>query len=168
MNITFIAPSAQHPKGLLSIDEARIVFRNFSGVENRYNAKGNRNFSVVIENEEQEMALREEHWNVKTKPSRSDPDDVFRYLPVKINYNYRAPHVYLNKNGKRQPLSQEDIGLIDTEDIIYVNLDLRPSDWNVNGKTGRAAYLDGIEVFCSSSRFDREYANNDEEDQRPF
>ena len=51
MNITFA------PRGILQIDDARIIHRNFSGVGSKFNREGDRNFSIIIEDEEQARAL---------------------------------------------------------------------------------------------------------------
>ena len=49
-------------------------------------------------------------------------------------------------------------------------MDIRPYDWEVNGKTGRTAYLQSIHVEQSIDRFAARYEqfNEDEEDDLPF
>ena len=37
-------------------------------------------------------------------------------------------------------------------------MDLRPYDWDVNGKTGRTAYLQAIDVIQNIDRFGDMYA----------
>ena len=40
-------------------------------------------------------------------------------------------------------------------------MDLRPYDWEVNGKTGRSAYLHAINVIQNIDRFGAKYAAED-------
>ena len=42
-------------------------------------------------------------------------------------------------------------------DIISVDLDIRPFDWEVNGKEGRTAYLESIHVTQDLDRFAARY-----------
>ena len=147
MNITFA------PRGILQIDDARIVYRNFSGVGSKYNREGDRNFAVVVDDQEVADALINEGWNVKIKPPRDEDEDPFMYLPVKIKFSDRGPNVYL-KSGRRQvTLDEESISCLDDIDIMNVELDVRPYDWEVNGKTGRTAYLQSIRVTQDLDRF---------------
>ena len=83
MNVTFA------PRGILQIDDARIIYRNFSGKGSQYNREGDRNFAVVIPNTEIADALVEAGWNVKIKAPRDDDDTPFMYLPVKVKFNIR-------------------------------------------------------------------------------
>lgn len=147
MNITFA------PKGILQIDDARIIYRNFSGAPSKFNREGDRNFSVIIPNEEQSQALIKEGWNVKIKPPREEGDSPFMHLPVKVKFNDRGPNVYLVTGDRMNKLDEETVGLLDDVDILRVDLDIRPYDWDVNGKTGRTAYLQSIKVVQQVDRF---------------
>lgn len=157
MEITFA------PRGILQIDDARIIFRNFSGEPSKYNREGDRNFAVVIPNSELAERLSEEGWNVKINDPREEGDDPFIYLPVKVKFNDRGPNVYLISGDKRNKLDEESVDILDDIDIRSVSMDIRPYDWEVNGKTGRAAYLQSIEVVQEIDRFAARYAEEDNE-----
>ena len=147
MNITFA------PRGILQIDDARIIYRNFSGAPSKFNREGDRNFSVIIPDEEQSQALIKKGWNVKIKPPREEGDSPFMHLPVKVKFNDRGPNVYLVTGDRMNKLDEETVGLLDDVDILRVDLDIRPYDWDVNGKTGRTAYLQSIKVIQQVDRF---------------
>lgn len=147
MNITFA------PRGILQIDDAKIIYRNFSGVATKFNREGDRNFSVLIDDTDISDALVEDGWNVKIKPPREDGDIPFMHLPVKIKFNDRGPNVYLKSGDNMIKLDEESISCLDNVDIISVDLDIRPHDWEVNGKTGRTAYLQSIRVTQQIDRF---------------
>ena len=147
MNVTFA------PRGILQIDDARIIYRNFSGVGSKFNREGDRNFAIYIDDEDIANELRDRGWNVKIKPPREDGDDPFMFLPVKIKFNDRGPSVYLVTGNKKTPLNENTVSCLDDIDILSVDLDIRPYDWDVNGKTGRTAYLQSIWVTQEVDRF---------------
>jgi len=151
MHITFA------PNNILQIDDARIIFRNFSGAPSKFNREGDRNFAVIIPEQEIADALIAEGWNVKIKPPREDGDTPFMYLPVKIKFNDRGPRVYLKSGSNIIRLDEESISCLDNVDIISVDLDIRPYDWNVNGMEGRTAYLQSIQVTQEVDRFYDQY-----------
>lgn len=146
------------PREILQIDDARIIHRNFAGIGGKFNREGDRNFSVVIPDQETVDMLTAEGWNVKIKPPREEGDEPFMYLPVKIKFTDRGPAVYL-KSGTNDPvrLNEETIACLDEIDILSVDLDIRPYDWEVNGKTGRTAYLQAIHVVQDLDRFAARY-----------
>lgn len=154
MEITFA------PRDILQIDNARIVYRNFSGEGSKFNRPGDRNFAVIIEDEETADKLAELGWNVKIKPPRDEEDSPFMFLPVKVKFNDRGPAVYL-KSGNADPvkLNEDDVGCLDQIDILSVNLDIRPYNWEVNGKEGRTAYLQSMIVFQDVDRFAAMFEN---------
>lgn len=147
MNVTFA------PRGILQIDDARIIYRNFSGVGSKFNREGDRNFAIYIPDEDMAEELKERGWNVKIKPPREDGDDPFMFLPVKIKFNDRGPSVYLVTGNKKTPLNENTVSCLDDIDILSVDLDIRPYDWEVNNKTGRTAYLQSIWVTQEVDRF---------------
>lgn len=152
MEITFA------PRGILQIDDAHIIYRNFEGRGDKFNREGDRNFAVVIPDEDLANELVDLGWNVKIKPPREDGDDPFMFLPVKVKFNGRGPNVYLVTGDHQNRLDEESIGCLDNVDIIRVDLDIRPYDWDVNGKTGRTAYLQAIRVTQDVDRFAERFA----------
>lgn len=147
MNITFA------PKGILQIDEARIMFRNFRGEAEKYNREGDRNFAVVIPDDETASALIEAGWNVTVKPPREDGEEPLRFLKVKVKFNDRGPAIYLRTNGSKNRLDEESVGMLDNIDILSVDMDIRPYRWEVNGKSGVSAYLQSMLVTQRVDRF---------------
>ena len=149
------------PKGILQIDDAIIIYRNFRGEGGKFNREGDRNFAVVIPKQELADELRNRGWNVKIKPPKDEEDSPFMYLPVKVKFNDRGPQVYLRTGDRVNRLDEETISILDDINIRSVDLDIRPYDWDVNGKSGRTAYLQSIEVIQEIDRFAARYAEEE-------
>lgn len=149
------------PRGILQIDDARIIYRNFRGEGSKFNREGDKNFALVIPDQDMADALVREGWNVKIKPPRDEEDEPFMFLPVKVKFNDRGPQVYLKTGDRVNRLDEESIAMLDDIDILSVNMDLRPYNWEVNGKTGRTAYLQSIEVIQEIDRFAARYAEEE-------
>lgn len=149
------------PRGILQIDDARIVYRNFRGEGGKFNREGDRNFAVVIPNQELADELLDRGWNVKIKEPKDEGDEPFRYISVKVKFNDRGPQVYLRTGDRVNRLDEETVAMLDDIDILSANLDIRPYDWDVNGKTGRTAYLQSIEVIQEIDRFAARYAEEE-------
>lgn len=156
MHVTFA------PKGMLQIDDAKIIFRNFEGRGDKYNREGDRNFSLLIEDPDTADSLIENGWNVRIKPGRDEDEGPFMRLPVKVKFTDYGPNVYLITGDRRNELDEESIGCLDNIDIESVDLDIRPYDWEVNGRTGRTAYLQSMQVVQRINRFAARYAAKDE------
>lgn len=145
-------------KDILEIEDARIIYRNFEGVASKFNREGDRNFAVIVPNDEIKDILVEAGWNVKIKPPRDEDDTPFMFIPVKVKFNNRGPAAYLRSGETVTRLNEETIGMLDEIDIQSVSMDLRPYNWDVNGKTGRTAYLQAIDVIQNIDRFGDMYA----------
>ena len=147
MNITYA------PNGILQIDDARIIFRNFAGAPSKFNREGDRNFALVIVNEDIANKLISKGWNVKIKAPEEEGEAPFMYMTVKVRFNEYGPTVYLKSGDRMVKLDEESVACLDSIDILSVDLDIRPYNWEVNGKTGRAAYLKAIRVTQNIDRF---------------
>ena len=148
----------RYRNGILEIEDARIIYRNFEGVASKFNREGDRNFAVIIPNDEIKDQLIEAGWTVKIKPPRDEDDTPFMFMPVKIKFNNRGPAAYLRSGDTVTRLNEDTIGMLDEIDIQSVDMDLRPYDWEVNDKTGRTAYLQAINVIQNIDRFGDMYS----------
>lgn len=148
------------PKGILEIDDARICFRNFRGEGSLYNNEGDRNFSLVIPDEEIADALMNDKnefgvgWNVKIRAPREEGEAPFMHLPVKVKYTERSgPRVYLISGKNRVELNEDTIGMLDDIDIKSVDMNIRPYDGEGRFGPFRSAYLQSIYVVQNVDRF---------------
>lgn len=149
------------PRDILQVNDARIIYRNFRGEGSKYNREGDRNFAMIIPNQELADELIAHGWNVKIKAPREEGEDPFMYLPIKVKFNDRGPHIYLMTGERTNRLEEDMVPMLDDIDIWSVNLDIRPYDWEVNGKTGRTAYLQAMKVIQEIDRFATEMAEEE-------
>lgn len=159
MHVTFA------PKGILQIDNIdgrQIIFKNFEGRGDKFNREGDRNFSLRIDNEDTADALVKEGWNVRIKEGRDEDEGPFMRLPIKVKFTNYGPNVYLRTGDRVNELNEESIACLDNIEIESVDMDIRPYDWDVNGRTGRTAYLQSMEVVQRIDRFAARHANNEE------
>ena len=103
--------------------------------------------------------MADEGWNIKIRPPREDGEEPFMYLPVKIKYGEYPPTVYLSSGPNTTKLTEETVNVIDDIDILSVDLDIRPYDWDVNGNTGRTAYLQSMWITQKVDRFAQRYSD---------
>ena len=156
------------PRGILQIDDAIIMFKNFAGKGDMYNREGDRKFSLRITSQEVADALIKEGWNVRMKPARTEDEDPLVYMDVKVKFSEFGPKVYLESGDAVNELNEQTIGCLDRIRIGRVDLDIRPFDWELpSGKRGRSAYLQGMRVIQRvDDRFAAMYA--DDADQVPW
>jgi hypothetical protein len=139
------------------VEDARIIFRNFSGKEGQYNREGDRNFAVILTPEVAKQML-EDGWNVRFLESREEGDEDTPYISVSVSFSNRPPRVVVLTSTSRTQLDVDSVEVLDWADFKNVDLIARGYDWNVNGKTGTKAYLQSLFVTIEEDALEKKYA----------
>lgn len=146
----------------ITLEDIRIIWKNFSGEKRLFNEQGKRNFSIPLD-EETALKLREIGWNIKDNAHKIEQGQPVDYhIPVTVKMDARIPpKVYLIVRSKniRIPLDEDTIGLLDTAELDTVDVVLRPFNWDVNGKQGVAAYLKLMYATLQEDPLDLKYAH---------
>lgn len=154
-------------KSNIVMENARLIFRNFEGREEKYNRKGDRNFGLVIEDPEVAKQLAEDGWNIKELTPKNndnydDTPEVIYWLPVTVRFDNVPPKVMLVTRRKKTRLNEDNINTVDYANIAKVDLTVTPYDWEVNGKSGTKAYLQTMYVTINEDEFADKYADFEE------
>jgi hypothetical protein len=139
------------------LENATIIFRNFTGKEGQYNREGDRNFAVVLP-EELAKQLLSDGWNVRTLAAREEGDEDTPYLTVAVNFNNRPPRIVMITSTSKTTLTEDQVEVLDWSEFKTVDLIARAYEWTVNGKSGIKAYLQSMFVTIEEDALELKYA----------
>lgn len=145
----------------LRIENAKLIFKNFQGKRTDYNAEGNRNFGVIIDDPEFARVLEEEGWKIRKLPPRGDDPESkeILWVKVKVKYGDYPPIATLITSGGKIRLDEETIGQLDWSRIRTCDVVISPYHYpSFNGNpAGIAAYLKAIYVTVDEDEFEMKY-----------
>lgn len=159
-----------NPISNLEIENAHIIYRNFSGQSDDRRFAGKRGFSVVIDNQEMAEKLMEDGWTLREMPPREEGDSVRWHMPVTVKFGAYPPAINLVSGGSMTRLSEDDVDILDGIDLASVDLIIRPYCWEMNGKSGVKAYLKAGYFVQNQDRFSTKYATfaHSDDENLPF
>lgn len=127
----------------ITIENAQMIYKNFAGIGKKFNAKGLRNFNVILDLKTAAMLL-EDGWNIKYREPKEEGDDRQARLKVSVRFDNFPPRIVLiTKDGGRAMLDEESVDILDHAEIKMADIEISGSAW-VNaedGDSGIKAYL---------------------------
>jgi hypothetical protein len=143
----------------ITIENARIGFKNFSGKAGKFNPVGKRNFCVFLDPQLAEE-LEREGWNIKWLKPR-DPLDADQAI-LKVNVNFtgpKPPKVELITSRNKTRLNEGTVNILDWADIATVDVIFTPYNYEFGGREGISAYLKAIYVTTVEDAFEAKYVD---------
>ena len=144
----------------LIIEDAKVIFPNFSGREGRYNREGNRCFSVMVPDKELALQLLQDGWNVKERLENGESTGEYYINGVNINFDYYIkPVIVYVSNGNEVELTEEmfDAGIaaqLDGRGAERYDISIRPRTWEKSdGTVGVKGYVDEMRIIAKKSLF---------------
>lgn len=157
----------------ITIEGARILFRDFSGEKNRYN--NDRTFAVVIE-PELAVKLEADGWPVRYLEPRTEEEERTAILRVKVSFGKVPPQIVIISGGVKKHLDETNVNILDWAYMDNVDVQIRPYNYDINGKTGVKPYLKSLWVTLRDDTLESKYRDIpyaddlgiEEEEEVPF
>lgn len=147
---------AQNESPSVTVEDARLIFRNFAGREREFNSEGDRNFSVILEPGLAQQ-LKKDGWRVKQLKPREEGEEGDYHLKVTVNYKKgRPPRCVLITSNNRTELGSDEVMLFDTADIKKADLIIN-GWWSDMAGGGYGAFLKTLFVTINEDELELKY-----------
>lgn len=150
---------------MLMIEDAQLIFKNFTGAPDKFDAHGHRQFNVRLD-ESMAEELKAQGWNVKPLRKRDEDEDQFYHMNVNVNYGgKRGPRITLigladGEEINRTELTEDTVRILDGSYIVKADITINPYEWEPGRLKG---YLDQAYIFVEMSPLDLKYAQTEDD-----
>lgn len=147
----------------ITIRNARILFKNFSGRPDKYHPKGgdNRSFCVLIPDPEMAQDMANDGWNIRMLKPREEEDGPVPYIQVKVAYSDYPPNIYMISGHRKTLLNEDTVGELDH--CRFVKADVRISPYTYidreSGEEKLSAYCRDLYATVEIDDLAEEYAD---------
>ena len=146
----------------INIENAQLRFRNFAGRGSEYNAEGDRNFAVLLDEDLAEQLLQD-GWNVKRLKPREDDENPegTPYLTVKVRFEPYPPIIQMITSSGKTRIDQNSAWQLDDSIIREADIVIRPYNYPaIGGRPGGvSAYLKAAYITIEEDAFAAKYSN---------
>lgn len=143
--------------GNITLEGARLIFRNFAGNPDDYNKQGGlRTTGVLIPNDLAEE-MKEEGWNIKYLKPRDPQDEPQAFLTVKCKFGKIKPTIYICTAHGKTLLDEDSVESIDYAEIRDVDIVIRPYEYEPGCISAyiKTMYVNIVEdVFADKYRYE--------------
>lgn len=138
----------------IELDDARIIYANFTGERSRYNASGTRNFCVLIPFE-MEQQLLADGWYLKYLTPREEGAMPQPYIKVNISDRFGVPPMSIvSYRGERILNSLDELDALKSAGIRQASVVIKPHRYTTDdGETHFNGYLEEMRIVLREPRF---------------
>jgi hypothetical protein len=146
-----------------TVEDAKLIYLNFSGKPTPFNPVGGvKQFGVVLPPDLAEK-MKKDGWNVRYREDKGgeEGNQDEPYISVAARFDIKPPRVVMITSTGKIPLGEKEIEVLDWADIQTADLIVQSSYWNNNGKEGYKAYLKTLVVTIEEDYLEKKYGINE-------
>ncbi len=140
----------------VKVENAELMFRNFSGKGGNFNPEGRRVFNVVLPMDTA-LALEKDGWNVRWLDPLDDNEEKKPILQVVVNFGYKPPRIIMISSRGKSSIDEASVKILDWAEIKKADVVISPYNWNVKGKAGVSGYLKSLAVVIEEDELEQKY-----------
>lgn len=138
------------------IEDAKLIFKNFSGAEGKFNRAGDRNFHILLD-EKKAKQMEKEGWNIKYLTPREEGDVPQPHIKVKVAFGNRPPKIVIISSRGKSQIDESEVGMLDWAELEKVDISITPYEWDYNGQKGVTAYLKSLYATIETDPLEDKY-----------